>query len=593
MPARFRNEALGVKVPGERRMRASAGLVALSLALLIAWLALAPRAEAFVYWKKDAETWRANLDGTSAHAAFSIAPGLGICGSGLDVDSAHIYLGGIGGYLTGFGGISRATFDEGDFETLIPFEASATEVNLPCGVAVDGQHIYWGNFEAWSRTYSIGRADLDGTDADPDFIPLSPGIRLAGGLDVDGSHIYWGDSAEFGAGIGRADLDGTDVDPDFIPVDEIVMTPQGPQGSIFNQPRDVVVDGTHIYWARTNSVLDVRSIGRADLDGTDIDQDFIPLREDDDPCGIAVNGSHIYWADSVQGIGRADLDGTDVDQDFIPGSGNCSVALDAGSLASPPPQTTITAGPNGPNNDRTPTFSFTSSKPESSFECSVDGGEFGPCSGNGVHTTSELEEGAHTFRVRARDSSDTADPTPAKRSFTVDVTAPGTQITEGPGGGETVGPGTFFRFEASGAAIAFRCQLDAEPWNGCASPEIMLGLAEGAHTFRVAAVDAAGNEDATPAESNFNVDATAPETTLTREPKRRSRDRTPTVKFVANDPGAKFVCQLDARDLKNCTSPTKFTVGPGRHRIAVRAFDSWDNPEPTAATTRFRVLPRR
>ena len=50
-----------------------------------------------------------------------------------------------------------------------------------------------------------------------------------------------------------------------------------------------------------------------------------------------------------------------------------------------PPNTTITDGPNGATNDATPTFSFSSSKPGSSFECSVDTADFEPCSGAAQH----------------------------------------------------------------------------------------------------------------------------------------------------------------------------------------------------------------
>ena len=68
-------------------------------------------------------------------------------------------------------------------------------------------------------------------------------------------------------------------------------------------------------------------IGRANLDGTGVDQNFILVRTNeffDYPCGVAVDGEHVYWAwlnsvlEGVGSIGRANLDGTAVDQDFIP-----------------------------------------------------------------------------------------------------------------------------------------------------------------------------------------------------------------------------------------------------------------------------------
>ncbi|MGH2653460.1 MAG: M4 family metallopeptidase [Actinomycetota bacterium] len=82
-----------------------------------------------------------------------------------------------------------------------------------------------------------------------------------------------------------------------------------------------------------------------------------------------------------------------------------------------PPQTTITSGPSGPTDDSTPTFAFTSDEPGSTFACRVDSAAFAACTS--PHTTPTLAEGPHTFEVKAKDSSDNEDPTPATRAFTV------------------------------------------------------------------------------------------------------------------------------------------------------------------------------
>ena len=82
-----------------------------------------------------------------------------------------------------------------------------------------------------------------------------------------------------------------------------------------------------------------------------------------------------------------------------------------------PPDTTIGGGPTGTSNDPTPTFSFTSSQPGSSFECKVDSGSYAACSS--PKTTAHLADGSHTFAVRATDPAGNLDSTPATRSFTV------------------------------------------------------------------------------------------------------------------------------------------------------------------------------
>jgi streptogramin lyase len=106
-------------------------------------------------------------------------------------------------------------------------------------------------------------------------------------------YIYW---AGFHA-IGRANLDGTNVDQSFI---------IGAGNSL-----GVAVDSTHIYW--TNH--DTGTIGRANLDGTNVDQSFIIGASN--PLGVAIDGTHIYWTNHSGTIGRANLDGTEVNQEFI------------------------------------------------------------------------------------------------------------------------------------------------------------------------------------------------------------------------------------------------------------------------------------
>jgi uncharacterized delta-60 repeat protein len=84
---------------------------------------------------------------------------------------------------------------------------------------------------------------------------------------------------------------------------------------------------------------------------------------------------------------------------------------------SSPPQTTITGGPAGTTNDSTPTFTFGSSEPGSTFECRLDGGAFAAC--NSPYTTEPLGGGSHTFQVQATDAAGNTDPTPASQTWTI------------------------------------------------------------------------------------------------------------------------------------------------------------------------------
>ena len=66
----------------------------------------------------------------------------------------------------------------------------------------------------------------------------------------------------------------------------------------------------HLYW--TNGYW----IGRANLNGTDVNQKFITGASL--PTGVTVAGGYIYWANnSIGTIGRARINGTDVNERFI------------------------------------------------------------------------------------------------------------------------------------------------------------------------------------------------------------------------------------------------------------------------------------
>ena len=74
-------------------------------------------------------------------------------------------------------------------------------------MAVDGAHIYWTSL----LSNPIGRANLDGTGAEPSFIT---GASEPVGVAVDGAHVYWTNHPT--ATIGRANLNGTGAEPSFI-----------------------------------------------------------------------------------------------------------------------------------------------------------------------------------------------------------------------------------------------------------------------------------------------------------------------------------------------------------------------------------------
>ncbi|MDX9830513.1 MAG: hypothetical protein RBU35_09645 [Anaerolineae bacterium] len=81
------------------------------------------------------------------------------------------------------------------------------------------------------------------------------------------------------------------------------------------------------------------------------------------------------------------------------------------------PDTTITDQPDDPSRSASASFSFTSTKAGSTFECRLDGSTFSACTSPWTYTG--LNYGIHTFEVRAIDAVGNTDPTPASYTWTI------------------------------------------------------------------------------------------------------------------------------------------------------------------------------
>ncbi len=83
-------------------------------------------------------------------------------------------------------------------------------------------------------------------------------------------------------------------------------------------------------------------------------------------------------------------------------------------------------------------------------------------------------------------------------------------------------------------------------------------------------------------------DRSAPETTKAGGPKGRTRARRVTFSFTS-EPGAAFVCRLDKKPFRACTSPVTKRVRPGRHTFVAAAVDAAGNFDVSPATWAFKV----
>ncbi len=122
-------------------------------------------------------------------------------------------------------------------------------------------------------------------------------------------------------------------------------------------------------------------------------------------------------------------------------------------------------------------------------------------------------DGSYTVHVRAHDNAGNTETGPS-RSFTIDNVAPNTTVDSGPSNPSASADATF-AFSASEGSSTFECELDGGGFSSCASPKSYTSLSDGSHTFKVRAVDAAGNTDATPAQSTWSIDTVAPSSAVT------------------------------------------------------------------------------
>ena len=79
------------------------------------------------------------------------------------------------------------------------------------------------------------------------------------------------------------------------------------------------------------------------------------------------------------------------------------------------PETAITGGPKKKEKKGRASFTFTSSEPGSTFQCSLDDGPFEPCASP---EDVRVRKGKHTFEVRATDAAGNTDPSPAAQGWT-------------------------------------------------------------------------------------------------------------------------------------------------------------------------------
>ena len=233
-----------------------------------------------------------------------------------------------------------------------------------------------------------------------------------------------------------------------------------------------------------------------------------------EPSAIALNGDDVFIAGTTKNTDGLATTPTAF-QPTRPGGDwdgfVAKVSTSAGPPDTTPPDTSITSGPSEGStvNTSSVSFGFTANE-TSTFQCKWDSEAYSACTTPSSRT---LADGLHTFSVKAKDTSNNEDLTPATRSFTVstgpppDTTPPNTTITKAPAESiksRKLPVDVSFSFSSSEGGSTFKCSFDGKSASPCTSPK-KYSADKGSHTFSVYATDSSGNPDATPATATVKV----------------------------------------------------------------------------------------
>jgi hypothetical protein len=249
-------------------------LSALIGSVLLLVLAVAPSAEAYVYYSSFGTIGRAENNGSVPEPEFIKTPGF-VCG--IAVDAGHIYWGDHNSQTIG-----RANIDGSQVEP--KFIQNAGEA---CGVAVNSTRIYWTSLNGL-----IGHANIDGSMA---TTQASPGGSSACGIAVDADGVYYNTKGGSGYVIYRAE-----PDTPAQPIGTIGVTPTGYCG--------LAVAAGRLYWA--NGGPGSTSTGLWSATTTPPSAPVLLAQTEQEVWAVATDGSQAYWSTYAGGaVNRVGTDG--------------------------------------------------------------------------------------------------------------------------------------------------------------------------------------------------------------------------------------------------------------------------------------------
>jgi MYXO-CTERM domain-containing protein len=307
------------------------------------------------------------------------------------------------------------------------------------------------------------------------------------------------------------------------------------------------------------------------------------------------NGQHTVRATATDAAGNTSVD-----------SNTNTFTVDTVAPAAP---VVATPADGSTTSDNTPTYSGTA-EPGSTVTVIVDGTPVGTVTATAGGTwsftpTVALADGPHTVRATATDAAGNTSPSSNANTFTVDTMAPAAPVVTTPANGSftsdttptysgTAEAGSTVTVIVDGVSIGTATADATGAWTFTPT----AALANGQHTVRATATDAAGNTSPSSNTNTFTVDTVAPAAPVVLTPADGSttNDNTPTYTGTA-EPGSTVNVIVDGASVGTVTAtaagtwtltPTGGLAG-GAHTVMATATDAAGNTSPNSNTNTFTV----
>ena len=276
----------------------------------------------------------------------------------------------------------------------------------------------------------------------------------------------------------------------------------------------------------------------------------------------------------------------------VDAAGNQSAAETSSYVRLAPP--IITSAPPSPDNDATPTWTYTVAG-GATAECTLSRGGTvidGPVACGTSYTPTLTTDGTYTFSVEAVDNGSSVRSAPVTSTYIFDSTAPTTPVITGFPSSPSDDDTPTWTFTVSGGTASTLCSVSGgvAALAPCTSPVTydLSGRPSGTYTFTVIAVDSVGNQSA-PATISF-VRLAAP--VVTGSPSSPANDPTPTWTFTVSG-GAGAECSLSLGGavvdgpVACAGSYTPTVAADGTYTFSVVSVDSGSGLRSTPTTSTY------